>query len=545
MQEPYLSIKNLTLDLVRIPSMVRTTYERLFGIRLYEILSEQSYFKCNPANLMLLPLENDDLARSCVFAFVEGKGKKNGKTVILLSHYDTVGIEDYGDLTEWALEPERLKEKMKLLPLNKEIKKDLDSDDWLFGRGVMDMKSGLALNIWLLDQFAGNLNTLNGNILFISTPDEEAMSKGSYAAVKKLQELKAERQLEFVGLINTDYSAPRYENDPNKYIYLGSIGKYLLSFFIGGLASHAGQCLEGLDANLIASSLVRRISMNCSFCDEAEGEVTPPPVTLKQRDLKKVYDVQIPYESQVYFNFFTFSKNPEEVLSIAKDQAQEVLAELRGFLNNQKKEYAKKSGIQLSLTSWEPKVYTYGEFLQKVISGKSDLMKRLSELEKNYVLDETDETKLSMDMVKYVFEESQEFHENKPCIIVYFSPPYVPRIHVTNNSLVERHFIKAVNSAANAKETGILVKPFFPYISDMSWYGMADSREDIRYLKDNTPGFNRTCSVDLETITELNIPTVNIGPFGKDAHESTERLYMPYAFGTLPGLIQQTIKNLL
>lgn len=74
---------------------------------------------------------------------------------------------------------------------------------------------------------------------------------------------------------------------------------------------------------------------------------------------------------------------------------------------------------------------------------------------------------------------------------------------------------------------------------------MTDNRTDIRYLKENTPGFNRTCSIDLETITELKIPTVNIGPFGKDAHESTERLYMPYAFRTLPRLIQQTIKNLL
>jgi arginine utilization protein RocB len=35
--------------------------------------------------------------------------------------------------------------------------------------------------------------------------------------------------------------------------------------------------------------------MNTDLCDEAEGEVPPPPISLKVRDLKEKYDVQTPF----------------------------------------------------------------------------------------------------------------------------------------------------------------------------------------------------------------------------------------------------------
>jgi arginine utilization protein RocB len=540
----YQYIKKLTLELVKVPSLVRTESEKDGAAQIHRIISRLPYFKKHPDNLMLVPLENDPLARECVFAFVQGGGAA-ANTVILLSHYDTVDIDSYGVLAEYAFDPEVLKAKMKLLHFSADVQRDLDSEDWLFGRGVVDMKSGIAQNIWALKQFSAAPNKLDGNILFISTPDEEAMGNGSLAAVKRLLELRKENKLEFVGLINTDYTAPLYEGDPDRYVYAGSIGKYLLSFFVSGLASHAGECLEGLDANLVTSHLVSRLSMNCDFCDKAQGQISSPPVSLKQKDLKEVYNVVIPYQAVTYFNFFTFVKSPEEILAIGKLEAESAMEDINRKITSQRHCFYSLSGIPFREKPLEAKIYTYDEFYQKTVAGKPELRDKLKNLEKQYRLDATDETKLSLMLTRTLVEGSQEFFENIPVIIVYFSPPYVPRVHVKNETAIEKKFHTAIRHAVENADCTIQIKPFFPYISDMSWYGMTDSLEDIRYIKANTPGFERTCGIDLESIVNVNIPTVNIGSHGKDAHEATERLYMPYSFGTVPQLLHDTITYLL
>jgi arginine utilization protein RocB len=48
----------------------------------------------------------------------------------------------------------------------------------------------------------------------------------------------------------------------------------------------------------------------------------------------------------------------------------------------------------------------------------------------------------------------------------------------------------------------------------------------------------------LETIRCLDLPTVNIGPYGHGVHSPDERVLMAYSFGTVPQLILETIERL-
>ena len=43
----------------------------------------------------------------------------------------------------------------------------------------------------------------------------------------------------------------------------------------------------------------------------------------------------------------------------------------------------------------------------------------------------------------------------------------------------------------------------------------------------------------------MNLPVVDIGPFGKDAHKFTERIEKNYTFQVAPELVYKTVMNLL
>ena len=112
------------------------------------------------------------------------------ETIVLLSHFDTVNTEEYGDLEEYAYQPEELTKLLlnRIDELDGDAQRDLTSGEYLFGRGTMDMKMGLAMHMGLLEK--ATVEKWPINILLLTVPDEEVNSAGMRAAVTKLLEIK-------------------------------------------------------------------------------------------------------------------------------------------------------------------------------------------------------------------------------------------------------------------------------------------------------------------------------------------------------------------
>ncbi|MFS8541883.1 MAG: peptidase M20, partial [Tissierellales bacterium] len=91
----------------------------------------------------------------------------------------------------------------------------------------------------------------------------------------------------------------------------------------------------------------------------------------------------------------------------------------------------------------------------------------------------------------------------------------------------------------------IKMKKFYPYISDLSYAAAPREKNAIESLKNNMPGFGVKYNLPIEDMQRLNLPVVNIGPFGKDAHKFTERLEEDYSFNVAPKLVYNTIMGLL
>ena len=314
-------VLSLTKRLVSMESIVNTAGEKVIARSLYELISSFDYFEKNPDQVMLEQTINDHRERYNVLCFVKGTKKKSDRTVILFGHMDTVGVDDFNQLKELAFLPNELMEAFGEQDLPSPAQEHLTSGEWLFGRGALDMKSGLASHLYLMRYYSMHPDQLEGNLVFVSECDEEDGSNGILSSLKTLKRWKKEQQFEYVAAINADFVSSLYEGDENRYVYKGTVGKLLPSFFITGHESHVGAAFDGLDPNFLAAELTRQIEYNPELSNEALGETTIPPVSLKQTDLKPSYTVQTALSAYVYYNFFIHSWSPKDVLEKLKEHA--------------------------------------------------------------------------------------------------------------------------------------------------------------------------------------------------------------------------------
>ncbi|MFV8826227.1 M20/M25/M40 family metallo-hydrolase [Alkalihalobacterium sp. APHAB7] len=538
----------LTNQLVNIESIVNSDGEKEISQAIYMLLSSFPYFMENPNHILKQQTIDDEQERYNILAFVKGTKKKSDKTVILMGHMDTVGIDDYNHLKNKACHPTDLMEALKQERLPTVVEDHLNSGNYLFGRGVLDMKSGVASHLYLLKYYSEHPEELEGNLLVVIECDEEDGSHGILSALKELKHLKEEHGFDYIAAINADFVSPRYEGDVNRYIYKGTVGKLLPSFFITGAETHVGSCFEGIDPNFIAAELTKQISYNPDLCNEAFGETTVPPVSLKQTDLKPTYTVQTALSAYVYYNFFIHSWSPKEVLEKLKDQAEIAFMNALNEFNRKYKQYSLASGQPYMDIPWKARVLTYEEMNQLLIEENgTDYVDHMSQFKEQLLLDKELDTR--MYAARVVEEAWKWMSDRSPAIILFYSSLYSPRIEVTGKNDKEENLIESLEHAITAiqphYEYPIATKNFFPYISDMSFVALSDDEAGIQAVSSNNPSWGAKHYVNYQDIRDINVPVINIGPYGFDAHKQFERMELKYSLEVVPNLTNNVIQNLL
>lgn len=547
----YEEARDYTLRLVKISSVSPGEGERLVAQEVVNMLKEGGLEAAYTA-IGLDAIEHDAYKRENAYAFLRGQ---SAQTVVLLGHIDTVETGDYRQLEPWAIDPESLAVRLpELCALAPDLEADLARypDDWMFGRGTIDMKCGVAAMIAVTRYLAASWHTspLPLSIVLLATADEENESAGVLQAVRFLRRLQREYGLTYPGLINTDYTNERYAGDPQRYVYAGTVGKLLPSFLVVGREAHVGEPFAGADANLLAAELIRHLSMCDELCDVAQGQATPPPVTLRAADLKAHYDVQLPFMAYFYLNVLTLTTGPGELLQRLLARAEEVMSALMARIDEVEQRWARASGRCERAGANRPRscaVLTYAELYQDTSErlGATSVQAALA-AEGERLPADLDKRERSWQLVQRLWALSGR---SGPAVVIYYSPPYYPHVRPSRGALDD-----AIAGVARAHPALRLAQhDYYPYISDMSYLRL-DEGLDVTPLKLNMPVWQErepgaaptpgAYSLPLEDMRALNLPVVNFGPYGRGAHQSGERVLMSYSFGIFPQLLYETIERL-
>ncbi|HQX85825.1 MAG TPA: M20/M25/M40 family metallo-hydrolase, partial [Aestuariivirga sp.] len=187
--------REIALELTSWPSVTGTQGEAAFAQRLQDYLRLKGFDEGISLSVDAGPNPRGNIA-------VLKRGR-SARTVVLTGHFDTVSYDDYGALTDLALDAEALTisitSRLRKSGENKLAMRDFESGEFLAGRGLLDMKAGLAAGLAAMEAYAGD-----ASILFLAVCDEEETSAGARAAAPALKSLEKELGLEIKLVINLD-----------------------------------------------------------------------------------------------------------------------------------------------------------------------------------------------------------------------------------------------------------------------------------------------------------------------------------------------------
>ena len=522
-------LEDLLCELVSWDSRTGTMGEIEFATRMLKKLLELHYFRENSSNIHFHDAGKE---RNAVTALYNSGVTK--KTIVLISHFDTVHIEEFGGgLEDLAFQPGLLAEALKrrLSELPEDAQADLASDEYLFGRGTMDMKMGIALHLHLLERASTEQWPIN--LLFLTVPDEEVNSSGMRAAAKGLVDVKEKYGLEYELFINSEPTFTQKPHDPNYYIYSGSIGKIMPSALFYGRKTHAGEPLSGMTSHYMASYLTRAMEFNSDFVEEAYGERTPLPVCLQQKDLKGDYSTQTSHHSAALYNVFLMRQNADDIMTVFKSTAVRAMAECE----KDYKAICEREGVQ---PVGDIHVLEYRELLTYATGkiGETEIQGLLEGVMADEALDEREMSMLISDRLLLHCQELT------PAVVLFYAPPYYPAVNSSDHGLVQEKIALAQKVLREEFNVDAKQVHYFNGISDLSYVNYDAADTGWQSYQNNTPVWGETYSIPFKEMQQLQAPVLNIGPFGKDAHKLTERLHKESAFIHTPLLLGKVIESM-
>ena len=586
--------------IVSVPGISDTDEERKTAEAIREILAEQPYFKACPENFGTVEIPGDARKRPLVYGLVRGN-KKSGRTIILTGHYDVVSVEDYGPLKPLAFSMDELKAELEKeygervmrapkktvgkgsmeagakaheeageraeVPEKKpfgaaadpeqDFWNDVASGEWIFGRGAADMKGGLAAGLAVLleigEEVLDGTCGMDGNVLFLSVPDEESYSVGMRGAAGFLAKLREQEKLSYELLIDLE---PMGRDENGQEVFLGSVGKCMPVVLVQGRTAHVSRCFDGLNAVGVLGRMFEKTELSAEFAEVFDGEVCMPPTWLNFKDLKKEYDVSVPARAAGYLSVLSFQSGPGEILEKMRELGAEAFAEYIEKMDVEKKKLEEKlsgramQGKKKCVRTAELQNFTVLSFEElseqcrkKNANGFEHFMEELkARTEARIRGGETNYPQATIDMMTEVLDWSGL---TDPVMVIGFAPPLYPAYHsdqMAGKEGVGSWQFRKIKKASEAAGCKVKKVHYFTGISDLSYCGTCGDMDFSGYAAE-TPLWGGGYQVDFEEIGKLNIPAVLMGPWGKDIHRRTERVNRKSLLVELPEILHTLIED--
>ena len=529
---------------IGIPSDTGTALERNIEGFYEKWFESVPYFKENPEHRGLFKIPGDHLDRHIPWALFKGQGDK---TIVLLHHSDIVDTEDYMTVRSLSLKPKELEQAMKegKIPLPEDAKKDLESGEWIFGRGTMDMKGGAVIHIAMMEEYC-KLKDFKGNLLLLAVPDEENLSAGAIGAAYLLNDLMDKFALKYELCLLSEPDT----NISQRSFRDGSIGKIMPLIYVRGKLAHVGKVYDGLNSIKILAKMVDYLDLNPAFIETNGTTTTPAPTFLYAKDQKKIYDVSLPLAASAFISIYCFNRTPKELLELIRQTCEKAMGDVIESVKHSFAEFLRISNTEREPLNWTVNVKLYRELYDEAVKDSGDKFLSAIKQTENEVGQKVKSAQMTLIEASHaIIEKTLEFTKDlSPVAVITLVPPYYP--YVSNEKFPEKgKFIDEVGDAlikyAKEKDGYDYVKLFATGMCDFSYMMQTDDKASNDYIENNMMMWGNGYHIPFEKIRRISMPLLNVGPLGRGTHQYTERVLKSDLFYTIPDYTYFVIEKTL
>ncbi|MPM89313.1 hypothetical protein SDC9_136422 [bioreactor metagenome] len=252
----------------------------------------------------------------------------------------------------------------------------------------------------------------------------------------------------------------------------------------------------------------------------------------------------IPEKAAAYYNIITTSMSPAEILEKMVKIAEKAFDMAIDHLKSAALSVSSLADSSPSIP-WKTDVVTYKELYKAVCGCFSGNLEE-------YIKDHIEKLPSEMDdrdkCISLIDNLLELYPEKGPMIVVGFLPPYYPHRCSLRKSSCDERLIRVLDEIIDEAKTKyneqIKVKEYFSGMCDLSYFGFQGEPNELMALSENMPGWGDIYSICIEELLKLDIPILNLGPSGKDAHKYTERLELNYSLNIVPQMLRSLISKL-
>ena len=141
-----------------------------------------------------------------------------------------------------------------------------------------------------------------------------------------------------------------------------------------------------------------------------------------------------------------------------------------------------------------------------------------------------------------------DFYDRKEALVILaIAPPYYPSMNcrrLSDSPIRIDKVIQLYQDYLN-KEAGcqLQVDEFFMGICDLSYCALEKPAAEYQDLIASMPVPENLYHLDFPEIAANHIPGINLGPWGKDLHQLTERVYEQDMLETIPTFLFYLLEN--
>ena len=456
---------------------------------------------------------------------------------------------------------------------------------------------GLAVTEWFGGRAAED-GGLDGNILFLSVPDEEAYSAGMRGAVPLFVDLARRYDLDYACLLDLE---PCFDEGGRQQVFIGSVGKMLPAVLVQGAKAHVVEAFKGLNAVGVLARLFLETELAPEFAEVCEGELCPPPTWFNLRDRKEGYDVSVPLRAGGYMSVLGFEKTAETLMERLVGLGRKAFSEYLARMEGQRRALEEMQGGggdgAEAAGDCGSGVADSAEAAGKCGSGTDDrgghcgsaaygaeipggcpsgipceTIPPYSVLEYRELADYCAGKYGSEAFADWQREQQREAGEmiragrwsypqaalelmdrlltwskiTAPVMVLSYAPPYYPAYHSDHlpgrAGAGTRIFDQLARAAAGY---GVQLEKgnYFCGISDLSYCGGGEGPGLTGYAA-NSPMWGGLYSMDSEAMKQFRVPALLFGPVGRDAHQMGERVKATSLLEEVPSVLIKFIEQM-